>query len=357
MEGVVWCWLLRFKKEFSCDDDPVGPEPADEHLFYIAPITGNLIKTFSVEQEKFIDSFYVDSLTADSSIYRLHVIGNDSLLAVSTETMTYIVDLESKEVNESFYGERVIYSRDSRYYFCKNNISRRWELRTYPEHILIYDDAPTLMLPFFSNDSKYLSATDLHNEGGTMVPMLIIYDMENDIKTAKTKYLFDQEIFIFEKYHYSSLNKTYFGGNTEFHNFLGVTDLGSDSIRVVRFLSEPWASVMPVISPDGKYVYVSEQVMEVWLGIPDGKIYVYDTETEDSIAVIEYEGISQPHSFVITEDSKYMMVDPVNEFDDETNVCLIDAQSFQVIGVFDFHDLPGSVASKRAAHGGGNFRL
>jgi DNA-binding beta-propeller fold protein YncE len=117
------------------------------------------------------------------------------------------------------------------------------------------------------------------------------------------------------------------------------------------------ASAMPVISPDGKYVYFAEQVMEAWLGVPDGKIYVYDADTEDSIAVIEYEGISQPCSFIITDDSKYMMVDPVNEFEDETSICLINAQTFQVIGVYDFHDLPGCITSKWAAHGGGNYRL
>ena len=46
-----------------------------------------------------------------------------------------------------------------------------------------------------------------------------------------------------------------------------------------------------------------------------------------------------------------------NEFENETNICLIDTKSLQVKGVYDFHELPGSIAAKQAAHGGGNYRL
>ncbi|MEW5924301.1 MAG: hypothetical protein AB1746_09965 [Candidatus Zixiibacteriota bacterium] len=343
----------------SCgDDDPVGPPPSEsKHLFFIAPLTGNLIKVFSVENKQFIDSFYVDSISDTSSIYRMHVIGDDAFLAISTKENTYIFDLKCRKVTESFYGEWTVFSRDSRYYFSKNNNSRHWELRIYPEHTLIYDDVPTLMLPFFSNDSRYLAASDTYIDSSEFVTDQIIYDISTGVRTAIRKRLSDQNVNIFEKYPSSSYQKLFLGGNTLYTYYFAVTDFNSDSIRVIKYLSQDMASAIPVISPDGKYVYFSEQVMEAWSGIPDGKIYVYNAETEDSVAVIEYEGIRQPHSFVITYDNKYLIADPVNEFKDETNVCLIDALNFQVIGVYDFHDLPGCVTSKWAAHGGGNYRL
>ncbi|GEM_PF-6056479 len=45
------------------DDNPVQPQDTpDEHLFYIAPMAGNMVRVFSVEREIFIDSMIIDSV-------------------------------------------------------------------------------------------------------------------------------------------------------------------------------------------------------------------------------------------------------------------------------------------------------
>ncbi len=340
--------LIFLLLNLSCCDDckcPTCPKPeeTEEHLFYISPRVGNVIKVLSVEQAKFIDSFFVDSIN-DALTMAIHVIGNDSLLAATAGTTTYVIDLQSEEVIEVFKRGSVVFSRDSRYYFTMGVR----ELYTYPEHSLIsYQVGGTL--PLFSSDSKYLSDVHLTSpENETAGIEIKIYDIYGDSTFIGLHHI--PGIIGWFNYISDKHQKIFFGAIGGIGNMAAAADFGADSIRVLkRFFNDYTVDIVPFVSPDQKYLFISNFVSEFWGGVPDEYIYVFDAETEDSVAAIAFEGMNQVGNMIITHDSKYLLARPFNEFKDKTTVCLIDAVNFRVIGVYDCGFLPFSVSTKYGA--------
>jgi hypothetical protein len=336
---------------FSCHGDnewPNGPvDPEEEHLFYIGSRVGNLVKVFSVEQEKFIDSFYVEGLTENDTVISMHVIGDDSLLAVSSTNFTTILDIESKDIMETFSTKYTTFSRDSKYYTGFEYNPLRNVLHTYPDHVLINNEVEGVFY-CFDNDSKCLALTKVYVDNGESKCDLTFYDLTDNALFVRPNLLNGSYIYAFLLHPLYDGRRVFYGGTTYYSTFLAVTEFEADTVRIIKVFPE--GSIMPLISPDNKYLYFSSFVGEHFGGIADRHIYVYDIATEDSITAIAYEGMRQAGSLTISGDCKYLMVGPANEFQNVTNVCLIDAQNHSVLGVYDFHGLPGYIISRQAAH-------
>jgi hypothetical protein len=343
---------------FSCHGDnewPNGPvDPEEEHLFYIGAKVGNLVKVFSVEQEKFIDSFFVESLTENDTILYMQVIGDDSLLAFSTSSLTTVIEIDSRNILETFSTKYAKFSRDSRYYTGVEYNPLRNVICTYPGHVLI-NDAVEGMFYSFDNESKCLALSKPFVENGQEKCEITLFDLTNNTSTVRPNLLNGSYIGAFLLYPLYDGGKVFYGGAAYYSIFLAVTAFEADTIRIIKPFTQ--GHVMPLVSPDNKHLYFSLIVSEVWGEIPDRNIYVYDISTEDSIAVIPVEGMPQAASLTMTDDCKYLMAGPVHEpmSATTTTVCLIDAQDHSVLGVYDFHGLPGCIVSKRAAQIRGSF--
>ena len=171
------------------NDSPNGPvDPEEEHLFYIGARVGNLVKVFSVEQEKFIDSFYVESLTENDTILYMHVIGGDSLLALSTSHLTTVIEIDSRNIVETFSTMYTKFSRDSKYYTGSEYNPLRNVICTYPGHVLINDEVEG-MLYSFDNESKCLALTKPYIENGQEKCEMTLFDLTNNTPTVRPNLL------------------------------------------------------------------------------------------------------------------------------------------------------------------------
>ena len=351
--AVILVMLGLFVFILSCgDDDPVGPTPTDsEHLFYVGAKFGSLVKVFSVEQEKFTDSFHIDGIAETDTMMCLRIIGDDSLLSVATNKKTYFIDLASRGIIDSINARYTIFSRNSNYYCHYNSDQIRYNLRKYPENTIILDTIACFFYAF-DNDSKCFTYAKPYLIDGQTFMDLSFYEIETDSLATFTNQMAGLSLAVTLMAPVMESRKVFYGGLSKLFNFLGVTDFAHDTIVTRMLKSFPEGDVMPILSPDNRYLYFSIVVREFWGETIDGNIYVFNAATEDSIATIDYEGMRQSGEIAITRDNQYMLVGPRNEFNDETNICLINARSFQVIGVYDFQELPGSITSKWAAQTG-----
>ena len=337
------------------NDSPNGPvDPEEEHLFYIGAKVGNLVKVFSVEQEKFIDSFFVESLTENDTILYMHVIGDDSLLALSTSNFTTVIEIDSRNLIETFSTKYTKFSRDSRYFTGVEYNPLRNVICTYPGHVLINDEVEGMFYSF-GNESKCLALSKPYVENGQEKCEITLFDLTNNFSAVRPNLLNGSYVGAFLQYPLYEGGRVFYGGGTKYSIFLAVTEFEADTIRIIRPFTQ--GHVMPLISPDNKHLYFSLVVSEVWGEIPDPNIYVYDIATEDSIAAVPVEGMSQAASLTMTDDCKYLMAGPVNEpwHTATTTVCLVNAQNHQVVGNYDFRQPPGCIVSKRAAKVRGGF--
>ena len=346
--AAVLCLLTTCCDE--CKDCPVCPEPeAEEHLFYIAPKQGNMVKIFSVEREAFIDSLVVDSIASNAAM-KIHVIGDDSLLAASGGARTYIIDLATKEIVESFNGRKPTFSRDSRYYFYFNYIDEenyQYELHLYPEHTLIFFDRYGGDFASFCNQSEYLTYQYYESAGDPIE--LGFYSILGGAASHSIKTWNGHPVTFFQSQAIGRLKKTFIDAAT--YNFFGVCDFNSDTLRSLKSFSFMGTTNL-VVSPDDKYVFFTDYGMAPFGYMPTRHIFVWDAEAEDSVAAIAYQGIDMSNWLVITHDSKYLLARPYNIMNDYTTFCLIDAKGFQVIGVYDCGFLPGNVTAKYCARNG-----
>jgi len=336
---AVWVCLV------SCDDS-TGPDgEPDEHLFYIAPKIGNMVKVFSVEQESIVDSFVVDSVD-ESWDMQIHVIGNDSLLAVSSESKTYIVDLESKQVICTYPYETRVFSRDSRYFFHYN----QQELRTFPENGLVTGETGALLGVAFCNQSETVTYVYPDFTMGGMRFSLGIYFLTSDSICNHLRYAFGEPIEATFNFPIASFEKAYVGISWPISGLVA-TDFASDTVKFLKQF-DVGAGIVPLVAPNDEYVFVSDYGVTSFEFVPSEHIFVFDAETEDSIAAIAYQGIDMVYYMIISHDSKYLVARPLNEFEDITSICLIDAENFEVIGAYDCGFLPGSISAKYAARNG-----
>ncbi len=330
----------------SCDNSTKPGEEPEEHLFYIAPETGNTVKVFSVEQEAIVDSFTVDSLSEEGAM-RIHVIGDDSLLAASSGPRTYLIDLETKEIVGSFAARDPVFSPDSRYYFC----SYTGEVRMFPEQFLRHDGLSRIALVSFGYQSEVMSFMTLSDSSG---PLLGVYDIPDNSLIIKPWYSGGAQVYSMSSYPADGLNKV-FTSCIGMGFSLAAGNLDCDTIRQVKIFDQISGIVIPVVTPDEKYVFFSDIVSQGFEFVPTERIFVYDAETEDSVAAIAYEGIDQVGYMAVTYDSKYLMAGPFNEGGGVTVVCLIDAVNFEVIGAYDCGFEPRVVTSKYGAENGNLF--
>jgi len=338
----------------SCDKKPTDPDPEpEEHLFYIGSEFGGLVKIYSVEQDKFIDSLVVDSIP-DDKIKSLHIIGDDSLMVATCEIGTFIVNLKTKEVVERFNAAKVTFSHDSKYYIYQNHATGNWELYNYPAHQLLYYDGPYVMFPQFGNNSKCLSYSYLDYDNGNWKGNSKLYDI---ISGSISEYHDYENVAIFWfSYPVKKYNKVFtaFDANYSLYS-VGVVDFESDTLRVLRnyplYKYFETSISLPIVSPDDKYIYTSAMMGTAFGGVPDYNIYVYDVETEDSVASISTKGIFNytPDVYSITYDGKYLLVQQLHESGSEplTHFCLIDSKNFDIIKVFDFGGRSRHISTKR----------
>jgi hypothetical protein len=334
----------------DCEDCPVCPEPeAEEHLFYIAPKQGNMVKIFSVEQEAFIDSLVVDSVGV-TDYMKIHVIGDDSLLAVSAGTRTYLVDLETKEIIGSFRASAPVFSRNSRYYFYYNSIdeeNRRYELYLYPEHTLIFSDPNAHGFANFCNQSEIMTYQYYVTPGDPIE--LGCYNALGGSASHTAMTWHGNRVTFFASQAIGSLGKTFIDAAT--YSFFGVCDFGSDTLRSIKSFYSTGTTIL-VVSPDEKYVFFTDYGQTPFGYVPSGHIYVWDTETEDSVAAIPNQGIDMFNMLVVSSDSRYLLARPYNLLNNYTAFSIIDANDFRVIGTYNCGFLPRSITAKYCSRNG-----
>ena len=328
----------------SCNENkPSEPGPVTEkHFFYIGAESGGFVKVFSVEDQEFIDSLFFEDIPSDI-MARFHVIGNDEKLAAISSAGTYIMDLKSKEIIESYDNVSMNFSPDSRYYLIDNAGRTSWDLRTYPSHETIYSDTQYPYMPRFSNDSRCLSYVHSLTENEVPQLRLLILFIEEDSLVIDKKYYNDDEIDIWFSHVVPGINKVFFWGTCWSGYFGCASNIGNDNTRIMLTLMTG-SSTYPRVSPDDQYVYFTTTGSWDWPG-PD-IIYIYDTDTEKAVGEISLKGVFEPGVFTFTQNSKYMMVRSSLLLEKSKNVCLIDAKKFDIIGIFDFGQIPGDITTK-----------
>lgn len=335
------------------DDNPVRPkEAADEHLFYIAPKEGNTIRVFSIEREKFIDSLTIDSVAVDDTL-RLHVIGDDSLLAVSTRTETYLVDLATKEVVGSFMASSPTFSRDSRYYYTDGLV------KTFPGHAELFHQVGYNIDGRFCNRSEVI-AMSYCTDGDTT--RFTIYNVLSHSTSYSFRriggYYLEPGLPPSGAYPSNTLNKLFLCGLTSF----GASDFFSDSIRILKD-GLPFGAFgyTHVITPDEKYVvFTDDGYTDFHFGYaPSGCIFVYDAATEDSLATIHLMDFDIADQLIVSSDSKYLVARMMSGeyWGNNFKFCLIDLQESAVVYTYDCGFNIGDITSKYCASNVFNVRL
>jgi hypothetical protein len=343
-------FLIGLAILISCSHEITPPEPVDpeEHLFYIGAAKGGLVKVFSVEQKKFIDSVVCNGIP-DSIVTTLNVIGDDSLLAISYIGGTYLINLKTKEVVDSLNYSNMIVSPNSEYFIAGNiSMGDKRELHKF-DGLEYITDIPGLFEQF-DNKSKCITYSLFYGADSTTVS---VYDIETDSTITKQKYSLGVGIWFWYSFPVKKLNKIFFGGDAyPYRYFAGVTDFYSDTARVLRYfplVEYGDASLsLPIISPDEKYLYFSAIIGTFWGGVPDETIYVHNVESEDSIATIALPGGFVPSAYTMSYDGKYLTTKAFSQStsDVKTEFCLVDAVNFTVIGTYSFGGPLSKMATK-----------
>jgi len=322
-----------------CDDDnPVNPPPPEygEHLFYVSarlPDSQSLVKTFSVEQDAFIDSFIVDSFPIDY----MAVAENDERLFLVGPGMR-VYDLDTKELlcSTTDYCCGLHISNNSAYYASGGYGIRLFRTDNYQQ---IYYDSGSSAFGDFSFDSRYYLYTSSHT--------IMTYNIRGDSIESSFGLTRNGSLFrVYGLWPTNDMEKLFIYGNQGNTLYFAVTDLGGDSVRVLQAPLRTWG-VDVEISPDGRYLFFVNTPYTDF-EMPRMKIDVYDVATEQlltSISTQEYYYF-EPQHIALTADGKYLMATPWNlgGFD----VLLIDARNFSVIGRYQFRDqiIPEIVCTK-----------
>ena len=326
----------------SCENDITPPDPVEpeEHLFYIAESSGGKVKVFSVEERKITDSVIFNDINSDDVIIQLHVFGDDKRLLASSKDKTYIKDLKNGQTDGSLNGYRRMYvSPNSEYFLAINKAVNRWEIHRMDDLQLLHFDTVNALLPQFSIDSKSLAYQE-HEYNITL------YDFEKDSIINIYRYLNNDSVQYLWPFPIYSKSKIFFGGATWGYGcFAGVTDFNSDSVRILTGI--PFGStIVSAVSPDDKYIYsIITPTIE---GSPN-IILVFDVASEEFVKEISTNDLQQPGYMSITVDGKYILTRYFHYFySDTTKVGLIDAEKFEVLGLYDFGSGAGyAIATKR----------
>ncbi len=184
-------FLIGLSILISCEDGITPPEPIqpEEHLFYIGAFKGGLVRVFSVEQQKFVDSIVCDDIP-DTEKTTLNVIGEDSLLVISYNRGTYLIDLKTKEVVDTLNYSNMIVSPNSEYFIAGNIASgNKKELRKF-DGLEYITDIPGLF-EHFDNKSACVTYSLFYGADSTTIS---VYDLETDTIITGQKYSLEQGI-------------------------------------------------------------------------------------------------------------------------------------------------------------------
>jgi WD40 repeat protein len=330
----VGVWIVGCSKKPT---DPPPPEPG-EHLFYVAArLAGDrsMVKTFSVEQRAFIDSFTIDSF----QIGNIAVAGNDEkLFMASRNEGVRVYDIKSKELlfatTEYCCGGRV--SPNSEYYDAYAGGLRLF--RTDGYHEIHYDSHGSGGGSFSYNSDYFIYKRDSN---------IIVYNIQGD--SIENSFQLTRNGLFFRIYKIwptTDMKKLFLIGNQGWLLYFAVTDFGTDTVRTLQAPLRTWGEEA-VVSPDGRYLYFVNTPYTDY-EMPRMAIDVYDVKTErlvTSISTREH-SLFEPQYIALTSDGKYLMATPwsLGGYD----VLLIDAQNFSVIGSYNFgyQIIPEEVCTK-----------
>ncbi len=329
----------------SCDEEPTKPSepPSEEHLFFVCAEYSGIVKVFSVEQQKFIDS-----LEFEAEGPSVEVIGSDEKLLVIAD-IPQLFDLKTKTTVQTFPDAvAVTASPDGRYlaFNKKTSVpySYRLELRSFDQQILYHQDTLVRTISF-SIDSRLMAYRKEWED--PFKAELVIYELgldsiiDNGTKYLSNGYPLDRILWVMAPL--SKRNKVVFEAN-DF--FLCIADIGSDTARVLK-TKLPSAASAIAVSPDEQYLYVTFH--PGWdMFPPSKKIFVFDLVTEQLIdSMIVTEPYYEPDQLAITWDGKYIMTCTPSVI---RKVGLFDVITGQEIGYYDFNvpgDYPVVAAAKR----------
>jgi hypothetical protein len=348
-------FLIGLSVLVSCADEDKGslsaPVDPEEHLFYIGAFKGGLVKVFSVEQRKFVDSLICSNIP-DTEKTTLNVIGDDSLLVISYNRGTYLVDLKTKEVVDTLNYSNMIVSPNSQY-FVAGNISsgNKRELHKF-DGLEYITDIPG-KFEKFGNNSKCISYMNIYSDSST----ISLYNVEADTTITKRKFSNSCEIWSIYTYPVKKSEKVFFGGGTSiyecpYHSYALVSNFDSNTVRILKEFPldtyiEP-NTALPIISPDNKYLYFSVLISTIWGGYPDRTIYVYDIESEDSVKTITLPQSFVPSAYSMSYDGIYLITKDYEYSSGDINIgfCLIDVINGEVIGTYEYGGQMYNMAAK-----------
>lgn len=329
----------------DCPDCPTGPnDEAEEHIFYLGTHEDGPVKVFSVEQKKFIDSFYFEFPVFGTG---LDVIGDNEMLVVTHSEGTVIVDLRTRQIIYQFDDWVDFFSSpDSRLFTVRSRSETRLELRRFEDFEVVYWDSLGRRGQF-SHDSKYLSYIRFYPE---LVTAVVTYDIEADSVICESeKYYNGHRLYLWPYYPIISQNKLFFVGDRH----LCASDPCSDSVRILKSVLGQELLAF-TISPDEKYLYFTNCPSAFGFDMPGYKVYVFDIETEELFAEISTEALLyEPNNMAVTPDGKYLMAG--SDQAGSSSCALIDAKNFKAIGVYDFGgpperpDIPVYVTTKKSS--------
>ncbi|MCK5124756.1 MAG: hypothetical protein KAR42_00725 [candidate division Zixibacteria bacterium] len=323
----------------GCGKKPTDPPPPpEEHLFYVASRLADnrsIVKTFSVEQEAFIDSFTIDSF----EVYDMAVVGNDEKLILAGRTGVRFYDLTRKEIILSTieYCCLIQTSVNSEYYKSFADGTKLFRTDNYQE---FYFDTSSFGSGHFCYNSEYY----IYNKDSNVVSYNINGDsIEHSFKLTRNGSLFR----VYNIWPTVDMKKLFLIGNQGHLLYFAVTDFGKDSVRVLQAPLRTWGEDAAV-SPDGRYIYfVNTPYTDAEM--PRMKIDVYDVETEQLVTSITtlVQDFWEPEHIALTSDGKYLMATPWSM--GGYHILLIDAKGFKVIGSYQFGDqtIPETVCTKK----------
>jgi len=334
---TVFILFLTFACNDDCPNCPTCPELDNDYLFYIGAYVSGIdpIKVYSVNQQAYIDSFDLGI-----GFEEMAVIGHDEYIAVASNQGFRMMDLKTKEiVHENENWNKVRVSRDSRYMATFNQVEDRIEIYSFPGFDLVYFD--TIQPPVygwmgrFSNDSRYHTYLRQTAEPEP-ASLLVTYDIAGDsILYITSKHYNDYPLFIYDQWPVVSKNKVFLYCTLGANHYLCVSDLGTETVRILEQKS-PFAVYDMIVSPDDKYLYFTAAPTTASAPYRN-MVEVFDVESEQLIAEIPTSTETwthEPDRMAISWDGRYLL--STTCWMGYPNALLMDARFFVSLTDIDF---------------------
>jgi hypothetical protein len=319
---IIWASCAR-----DCPSCPSCPGQSGEHIFYVAgEITAGVsaVKAFSVEQSKFVDSFTIDLQARDMAF-----LGSGKLMLVSAPDGARIYNLLDRNItlSTSDYGGFIDIA-PNRKYFATAAKSPYGALQIYSVagiELRHTDSVPGGFGHFSFDSENYLYSRYPGN--------IISYDISGDTYYSSFSVTRNaQPLYVYKVWPTVDMKKLFFIAGQGMTLYLGVTDFGKDSVRILRSPLNTGGED-GAISPDGKYFYFCNMPYADY-EMPSRKVFVYDAGTEACIAEISTPSY-EAEKMALSSDGKYLMLmsDGLHNY---MSILLVNARSMAVIGEYAF---------------------